>query len=110
MEKHIEIDGKDIRFVSNGATMLMYKSLFGRKLFEDEQTLLTKAQSGAVDDEAIEILQMLAYTMAKQGASTTDKFEDWLSQFEIMSVIEAMPEIILLLVGSTTPTVTAKKK
>lgn len=110
MEKTLQIDGKEVRFVSNGATMLKYKALFNRKLFADEQLLLTKAQNNDIDDDAIEVLQMLAYTMAKQGDATADSFDDWLAQFEIMSLIEAMPEIITLLVKSTTGSQTAKKK
>lgn len=110
MEKTLQIDGREVRFVSNGATMLAYRELFNRKFFADEQFLLTKAQNNDIDDDAIEVLQMLAYTLAKQGKSTTDTFEEWLSQFEIMSLLEAMPEIITLLVKSTTGSQTAKKK
>jgi len=111
MEKTINIDGQDIRFVSNGATVFQYRNWFGRGLFQDENTLLEKASKNAMmEDDAIEILYMITYTLARQGNPEIGEFMDFISQFEIMSLIEIAPEIIKLLVSSKTPTVTAKKK
>lgn len=110
MEKTINIDGQDIRFVSNGATMLRYKAIFNRGLFADENTLLTKASNNEMDDDAVEILYMLSYVLAKQGNPEIGTFEEFMERFEILSLLEKAPEIITLLTASSTPTVASKKK
>lgn len=110
MEKTINIDGRDYRFVSNGATMFKYRSVFNRGLFADENTLLNKASNNDMDDEAVEILYRISYILAKQGNSDIGTFDEFLEQFEILSLLESAPEIITLLISSKTPTIQAKKK
>ena len=44
MEKTITIDGKQVRFKSNGATPLRYKAQFGKDYFKEIMKLSTIAK------------------------------------------------------------------
>lgn len=104
----INIGGKDIEMVANGATPFLYKRVFRRDFLATTQT----------DD--MDVYTELGFIMAKQaeGAPTTDllnslKIEDfyeWISGFEAMDVINHVADIFAIYQGQTKTTSTSKKK
>ena len=63
MEKTIEIDGKKIRFKTNGATPLRYKAQFGKDFFKEILKLapLEKLQGKDKKDITSEDLEALDF-------------------------------------------------
>lgn len=116
MEKTIEIDGKKIRFKSNGATPLRYKAQFGRDYFKEILKLapLEKLQ-GNKNDFSMEDLQALdfeifyniAWIMAKTADPTIPEAVEWLEQFEEFPMADIIPELQDLMISSFQ---TTKKK
>lgn len=111
MKKTIMIDGKPVKFSCTAGTLLLYRELFEHGMMEDAQALVDRAKNGNLDDDSIEILARIAYTMAKEADPTApDNMREWLRQYELISFYSILPEIIALWSGSASPTVTAKKK
>ena len=77
MEKTIIIDGKEIRFKTNGATPLRYKAQFGRDYFKD-----------------------IAWIMAKTADSSIPEPITWLEQFDEFPMADVIPELQDMLLTS----------
>lgn len=95
MEKNIVIDGKEYRFVANGATPRIYRGLFHSDVFKEMTHSLM--DNGEVSDT--EVFENLAFVMAMQGGSvsTGAKIEDWLGGMSSpTAIMEAVPEILSL--------------
>jgi len=112
MEKTINIDGKDVRFISTASTLRRYRQKFQRDLLEDMPQLLSAAQTMKLDAQALNTFESLAYIMAKQGdpENVPDDVNDWLDQFNTFSIYVVLPSLIELWNLSGMPTVEAKKK
>lgn len=95
MEKTIEIDGKRVTFKNSARVLMIYKSQTGRDLLSDFQRM--QKSEGDIDSET---LCALAWSMAKAADSTTPSLEEWLDDFEIMSLFGALPEIYSLMSAS----------
>lgn len=116
MEKTITIDGKKIRFKSNGATPLRYKAQFGRDYFKEilklaplENMQGKKGNISTDDLQALdfEVFYNIAWIMAKTADSTIPEPLEWLDQFDEFPIAEIIPELQDLMISSFQ---TTKKK
>lgn len=117
MEMTVKIDGRDVVFKKNGATMLLYKQIFGREYFADLAKVIKgkkliaaasrkadanakkgKKGKAAEEEELIEIAEQLEnldmevyhnllYVLAKSADSSIPDPLTWFSSFEEFDVI-----------------------
>lgn len=115
MEKTIVIDGKKVRFKTNGATPLRYKAQFGKDYFKEILKLapLQKLQGkkGISADELaaldFEVFYNISWIMAKTADPTIPEPLEWLEQFDEYPMAEVIPELQDLMLASFQ---TTKKK
>lgn len=117
MEKIIIIDGKQIKFKSNGATPLRFKAQFAKDFFKEILKLLPLAKLAdepqtEFDVKNLEILDFevfyqIAWTMAKTANSTIPEPVEWLEQFDEFPLAEIIPELQELMLSAFQ---TTKKK
>lgn len=116
MEKILNIDGKDVRFVATAATPMRYRNRFGRDLLLDMQQLADAmdTKKGNLDIASLEVFENVAYIMAYTGAEDRNAFPttpiDWLEEFEMFSIYDILPELLDLWKGNTKTLNTSKKK
>lgn len=117
MEKTIEIDGKKVRFKSNGATPLRYKAQFGRDYLKEIlkmsslENINTKKKKD-VDIQSLESLDFevfynISWIMAKTADPTIPEPLEWLSSFDEFPIVDVFPEMQELIMASLQ---TSKKK
>ena len=102
MEKVIKVGNIDVHFAANAATPMKYRNAFkGCDLFRD---LITLSEASADGDDFADIdmgmFERIAYIMSDGPAKGQD-LEEWLSQFELMDVIGALPDILDLWESNT---------
>jgi hypothetical protein len=117
MEKTIIIDGKEIRFKSNGATPMRYKAQFGRDYFKEILKMapleaLANKDKKDIDIKDLEALDFevfynIAWIMAKTADSSIPEPISWLEQFDEFPMAEIIPELQDMLLASIQ---TSKKK
>lgn len=108
MEKVINIDGKDMRMVANGATPRVYRVLFGSDIFADVQTAI---EGNKLKD--MSVIEQLAFVLGRQGGSipTDMSIDAWLETIEDpMALVMASPEVINVWTGNLKTTADGKKK
>lgn len=108
MEKIISIDGKDLRMVANGATPLIYRTVFGRDVFEDLQNTI---EGERIKD--MSAIERLSYVLGRQGESIPkdQSLEEWLGGIDDpMALIMAAGDIMTLWAGNRKTTSSPKKK
>ena len=113
LKKVINIGGIDVEFKASAAVLYMYRIKFNRDMIKDIQ----HAYSGDIDDvdnisiEDLEVFEKVAYIMARHADPTiTDDVEEWLSQFGMFAIYNALPEIINLWGVSASGIEKSKKK
>ena len=110
MEKTIKIGDQEIRFKATASTTRRYRQRFNRDLFVDINKLISNAQNGLTAGD-LECFENVAYIMAKQAdENIPDDPDEWLDQFEMMSVYEVLPEILELWGLNAMTLETPKKK
>lgn len=116
MEKTITIDGKQVRFKSNGATPLRYKAQFGKDFLKEilkmspiEKINKKKKEIDVKDLETLdfEVFYNIAWVMAKTAEPTIGEPIEWLSTFDEFPIHEILPEMQDLITASL---MTTKKK
>ena len=113
MEKTVEIDGKKIRFKSNGATPLRYKAQFGKDYFKEILKLAPlqnlKRKITPVDLAALDfdVFYNITWILAKTADPTIPEPLEWLEQFDTFPMITVIPELQELMASSFQ---TTKKK
>lgn len=110
MKKIINVNGKDIEFKASGATVRIYREKFNRDLFKDIQDLQPRAIEGVFTGEDLEVFENIAYTMAYQANHDIGSIEEWLEQFEMLSIYQVLPELIELWQLNTLQLSEPKKK
>lgn len=107
MEKTIEIDGKKIRFKSNGATPLRYKAQFGTDYFKEILKLapLQKIKSGNITANDLaaldfEVFYNISWILAKTADPTIPEPLEWLEQFDEFPMATVIPELQDLMLSS----------
>jgi hypothetical protein len=106
MTQTIKIGDREVTFKANGATLYYYRDKFGRDLFAD----FAKITTGEVTEETFEILQHLAFIMARQADKTIpDDFMEWLDTFDVFPFNDVAVPIITLWQKSNITNVEPKK-
>ena len=110
MEKTIEIDGKQVRFKSTGATPLRYKAQFGKDYFAEIMKMGVLEKLAKIDKENIkpedlegldfEVFYNIAWTMAKTADKEIPDPSSWLDEFDEFPMMEIIPELMDLIVSS----------
>lgn len=101
MEKKVMVGGKEILFRANGATPMKYRNAFkGCDIFKDLMKINEAREGVESDAEFFESIDMgmferIAYVMSDAQANHIS-IEDWLSQFEMMDILTALPDIMEL--------------
>lgn len=114
MEKTIEIDGKQVRFKSTGATALRYKTQFGKDFFseiykmEGMQKSLKSRKSDAekLANIDFELFYNIAWVLAKTADNKIAEPLTWLDSFDVFPVLEIIPELNELIMAN----IQSKKK
>jgi hypothetical protein len=115
LEKTIEISGKPVTFRSSAAIPRIYRLKFKRDIFKDlaklEKSYRNKAQdSEDLEIDDLEIFENVAYIMAYHADPTIPKtIDEWLDQFEMLSIYQVLPEILELWGSNLMTDVQAKK-
>lgn len=104
IEKTIVIDDMPVKFAASADTPRIYRNEFNADMIKDLM------QFKGADDFNIEIVNRVAYAMAKQANPEIEPCEEWLSQFGIFSIVAAMPEMIELWGKNLATSAKAKKK
>lgn len=116
MEKTIVIDGKKVRFKSNGATPLRYKAQFGKDYLKEilkmsplEKMSKKKKEFDVKDLEVLdfEVFYNIAWIMAKTADPSIPEPLEWLSEFEEFPLGDIFPELQELMISTL---MTTKKK
>lgn len=116
MEKTITIDGKAVRFKTNGATPLRYKAQFGKDYFKEILKLaplqkLQKSKKGISAEDMhhldFEVFYNISWIMAKTADPTIPEPLEWLEQFDEFPMSDVIPELQDLMLASFQ---TTKKK
>lgn len=107
----INIDGIEVPFTCTAGTLRRYRMKFRRDLLKDAQRITQAVQTtGDLDDEEYGIFEDVAYIMAKQADdSLPDDVNAWLDQFEMLSIQNVLPDIIMLWLGTVEGIEEAKK-
>lgn len=93
MEKTVDIGGKKVKFKNSASVLTTYKAQTGRDLLSD----LQKMQTGETNTEA---LTAIAWSMAKAADKSTAPLDEWLDEFELIELLEALPEVYSLMNAS----------
>src|SRR3954469_3865115 len=101
MEKTITIDGRDIRFKTNGATPMRYKAQFKRDLFKDilkmaslEQAIgKKKINVGDFEVLDFEVFYNVAWLMSKTADPNILDPIAWLETFVEFPLVDVMPDL-----------------
>lgn len=102
IEKTITVAGREVAFKSSAAIPRLYRAKFGRDVFADlmrlEKSLSAAEGEGAAFQVAdLEIFENVAYVMAAHADPSVPKdIDEWLEQFEMLSIYEVLPEILEL--------------
>ena len=81
---------------------LAYGSEKAKSLFHDMMQLEKKVsanneEESTLDIESLEVFENIAYIMAKHAnRSVPDSVEDWLDQFQTLSIYQVLPQLIEL--------------
>lgn len=98
VKKEIEIDGRPVPFNASAALPRLYRSRFGRDIFNDLTRLgetLKKTPKGKIPIFDLETFENVAYVMAKHAdPQQPDTPEEWLDQFDTFSIYEVLPQIL----------------
>ena len=108
MEKMVNIDGKELRMVANGATPRIYRLMFGKDIFAD---ITGAIKDGQLTD--VSAIEQLAFVLGRQGGSiSTDiDIDEWLGGLDDpMALVEAAGDILTLWAGNRTSLSESKKK
>ena len=114
--RKIQIDGREVLFGTSAAIPRLYRTTFGRDVFQDLNSLQEKVAEtingpSGMDVPSLEIFENIAYLMAKHAdPSVPDTPEEWLDGFETFSIYQVLPEIIELWGMNAKTDVQSKKK
>lgn len=117
MQKIIEIDGNKVKFVSHGATPIIYKKITsGRDFFADlfRMSSMTEIMSGKskkinvdkIESMDFDIFYNIIYCLRYCANKDIPPLEEWLAEFDSFPVIEIIGQLNELLISS----IQSKKK
>lgn len=114
MEKILNIDGRDVKFKSTGATPLIYSRNFSKDFFNDlfkmnsfSELMNPKAKkSNKTEEIDFEVFYRIVYILAKGGNPDIPPMEQFFESFSTFPIIEIVSELNDLLLSS----IQSKKK
>ena len=104
--KTITISGIEVTFTASAATPRLYRSRFKRDLFQDLQKIADENKVKEGQLPSMELFENITFIMAGQLARPV---EEWLEQFELTAIYEALPTIFELW-GQNTQTISEPRK
>jgi len=95
MRKDITIGDKNVPMSASAVTPIMFKKLTGGKdLIKGVRNLnKTAEEEGDVD---MEFVAQMAWVMAREADKQIAPFEEWLEQFEMFDIVDALGQIMEL--------------
>ena len=90
MRAVINIDGRDVPFVANAATVIYYKDKTGGDLFND----FTTDDTGIGYSTALKLAYVMAWQADKKN--TPDTLEEWLDSFDTFDMETVLTECVSL--------------
>lgn len=112
MERKILIDGREVPFKATASTPRRYRQMFHKDFFADVSTLVKSVGSELpLTADMLESFENIAFLMAKQADETIpDNPDDWLDGFTMLSIYDALPELVALWLNSEETLNKTKKK
>lgn len=114
-KKNILIDDKEVEFAASAAVPRIYRIKFRKDLFHDMMQLEKKVsanneEESTLDIESLEVFENIAYIMAKHAnRSVPESVEDWLDQFQTLSIYQVLPQLLELWNINTQSDIQSKK-
>ena len=121
MDKVIRIDDKDVEFRATARTPRLYRVIIGRDMIVDMNKLSKKYKAvneakKSGDDlsftaEDLQIFEDAAYVMARHANPDIEErtADDWLDSFDMFSIYEILPDLLILWGENQRTTSTPKK-
>lgn len=110
IERTIEIADKMVKMKASADTPRLYRHLFGCDLFQDMNRLNLNVKKGSLDTGNTEVLENIAYAMAKQAEPKLPPIDEWLDQFGMFDIFFASGDILNMWAANTKTASEAKKK
>ncbi len=126
MESTIKVGGSEVKMRASALVPRLYRFKFGRDMIQDMNELkkaydrVSKLPATATEEEKeaaqlsamdLTIFENVAYIMAKHADNNQpDNPNDWLDQYEMFSIYEALPQILNLWSISNMTNSVPKKK
>lgn len=121
MQKRIEIKGENGEMISvpmraDAAVPILYRRFFSRDIFQDLGKMAAglprkkKTEAETLSQMDLQMISNLAYTFAKRAdKEITDDVFEWLSQFDMMGILESAEDIIGMWYQNANTSSVAKK-
>lgn len=116
IKKTIKIDEIEVPFKASAAVPRLYRLKFGRDIYRDFAALQKNIKEGdvensALDIESLEVFENIAFVMAKHAdpENVPDNPDDFLEQFNTLSIYEILPQLIELWGLNTATQIKSKK-
>lgn len=122
MDKVIRIDDKDVEFRATARTPRLYRMLTGRDMIIDMNKLsksfkaVEEAKKNGDEicfsSQDLLIFEDTAYVMARHANPDMEEktADDWLDKFNMFSIYEVLPQLLVLWGENQRTTSTPKKK
>lgn len=116
IRKEIKVDGRLVPFKASAAIPRMYRLKFGRDIIGDMQYVAASLEKNRDNDvsipmDALTMFENMAFIMAKHAnPEITDSPDEWLEEFDTLSIYEIFPQILELWGLNTATTSESKKK
>lgn len=121
MDKIIRIDDKDVEFRATARTPRLYRGIIGRDMIADMNKLSKKykaiheskknGENESFTTEELQIFEDAAYVMARHANPDIEErtSDDWLDSFNMFSIYEILPQLLVLWGENQRTTSTPKK-
>ena len=115
IRKIVKIDEVEVPFKASAAIPRLYRLKFGRDIYRDFASLQKNVrkndeENSGLDIESLEVFENIAYIMAKHADSSVPNDPDeWLEQFNTVSIYEILPQLIELWGLNTATQIESKK-
>lgn len=106
MEKTLTIDGKKVKFESKGSTPLRYKKQFHADFLVDIMKMQSLAKIGKnptyeqLKELDTEVFYNIVWVLAKTADNKISEPLEWLDTFNEFPLMEILPELQDLIMGS----------
>lgn len=122
MDKIIRIDDKDVEFRATARTPRLYRAITGRDMIIDMNKLsksykrITESKKNGEEDsfssQELMVFEDSAYVMARHANPDIEEKtpDEWLDTFNMFSIYEILPDLLILWGENNKTTSTPKKK